>query len=203
LNAIRSMAHTAQLGHYTEARLENYAYLQLMKIVTTELSSSLTTTTSTTSSTTATTKSQSKSSAEEVQDVLKSFTEHSRKFENTLYNEQYKEVINGRKWDDMEEKMKVLEQQKPHLFATKEKSDGFLSTLSSFVNWVLPSNTPIVTSASSSTSDNNLQQVGVANRQDEVSNSSTSNNNQQQVRVVNRQDEVSNFLWNMRGANTL
>jgi len=208
LNAIRAMAHTAQLGFYTEARLENYAYLQLMKNVAKALSSSLTTTTLTTcSTTTATTKTQSKSSAEEVQDVLKSFTEHSRKFENTMYIEHYKEVVKGGKWDDTEEKMKVLEKQQPHLFAPNEKSEeGWLAnTFSSFVNWVSSSSTSNSSTSNSSTSNsstsnssNNLIVTPSASTA-----SSSANNNNQQVRVANRQDEVSNFLWNMRGANML
>lgn len=190
LNAVRSVAHTAQLGYYTTARLENYAQLQLMKSVAQALSNQPTGTISTTAKQTRT----SKSSAEEIQDVLKSFSDHSTKFEAALFKEQHKEVLKGTKWDETEEKMKELTLKYPNLVPNNQNNNGnnwISSALTSFVSWVLPSS-----SASNSTSTNTSATTTVAA-------TTTPTVFNPQARGGQREDEVSNLLWNMRGANML
>jgi len=77
LHAVRRSAQTAQVGNYTSARLQNYAYLQFMKRL-----------------------AAASKDKEEASEVLKKYITHNSKFEKQMYLEQAREIAQGKEWDD-------------------------------------------------------------------------------------------------------
>jgi len=143
LNAIRTVAQTAQHGNYTKARLQNYAQLQFMKRLT-----------------------KASLNAEEANEVLKNYAKHTFKFEEQIYREQLGEVYNGRKWDETEEEMKFLSEK----FKQSETLTipSVLSEVGSFLsNWWSTTTTP--TTATTTTTGPSIRQQRAA-RGDDVSN---------------------------------
>jgi hypothetical protein len=77
LHAVRITAQTAQKGNYISARLQNYAYLNLMKRL-----------------------AGVSKDKEEAGDILKKYITHNSKFERQMYLELSREIAQGKEWDD-------------------------------------------------------------------------------------------------------
>jgi len=174
LNAVRTVALTAQNGSYTKARLENFAQLQLMKRL-----------------------AKAATNSEEANEVLKSYAQHNLKFEEKIYREQLSEIYKGEKWDETEEEMKVLSEKLPERHQVPDSGftlpDVFSGVSSFLSSWLGSSSTTTTTTTTTSTSSPSwssfLPSIGASS---EIT----------QQRAT-RGDEVSNMLWNMRGANML
>jgi len=142
LNAMRSVAQTAQAGNYTAARLQNYTYLQLMKRVAKESPES-----------------------EEAKDVLKNYSAHNRKLEYTLYKEQLKEINEGKEWDETVEEIKEIKKELP-----PSKTESFFSGITSFFGKFLPISTSSSAPVSETVVSPGVIQQQRTTRTDDVSN---------------------------------
>jgi len=142
LNAVRTVAFTAQRGNYTKARLQNYAHLQLLKRL---ANASL--------------------KGDEAKEVLKSYAVHNYKFEEKMYREQLTESRNGRKWDETEEDTRINAEKEQTGFSVPDMLSGVSSLLSS---WWNNSNTTSTTTTTTTTTPNISR--GRTTRGDDVSN---------------------------------
>jgi len=139
LNAIRTVAQTAQNGNYTKARLQNYAQLQFIKRL-----------------------AKASLNAEEANEVLKNYTKHTFKFEEKIYREQLSECFKGEKWDETEEEMKFLSEKFKQLGSFS--IPGVLSEVGSFLsNWWSTSTTTTTNSAPQIQQQRNARGDNVSN----------------------------------------
>jgi len=145
LNAVRTVAYTAQHGNYTKARLQNYAHLQLLKRL---AIASL--------------------NGDEAKEVLKSYAVHNYKFEEKIYREQLSEFHKGRKWDETEEDDTRINSEKEKTgFLVPDVLSGVTSLLS---GWWNGSSTTTSTTTATTTTNTEAVRRGRTTRGDDVSN---------------------------------
>jgi hypothetical protein len=177
LNAVRRVAQTALTGEYTRARLQNYAYLQLMKRVVKV----------------------AKSNSDEAKEVLSSYVTHNKRFEVTMRREQVKELRQGKKWDELEGQPEMeVEEEEEQQKQEQESSfsgGGFLSGFWSFFGGGGSTRTTV-----STTINNNSSVVQKKDNKPKATNVNVAEIRSQRS---GRTDEVSNVLWNMNAANML
>eukprot|EP01125_Pyxidicula_operculata_P001982 TRINITY_DN11969_c0_g1_i1.p1 TRINITY_DN11969_c0_g1~~TRINITY_DN11969_c0_g1_i1.p1 ORF type:complete len:1016 (-),score=296.96 TRINITY_DN11969_c0_g1_i1:118-3165(-) len=123
LFAIRSVAYTAQQGHYTLARLENYANLQLIKKILPFMPDK-----------------------EESNDIMNKYLAHNIRFETNVFNEQRGEISQGKLWDESTTISTSTSS------GASLSSPSFFDSVGSFFGGLFSSNTTTSSSSSSSTS---------------------------------------------------